>query len=130
MLNEVDDWRSPATRDLFGAILALPDQPAAERFFRDLCTLRELHDLAQRWQVARLLDAGLHYGDISRLTGASTATITRIAAWLKHGAGGYRDALSRSRRRPKRNPPQDARGAKTGGAKAGGTKGEKNRAVR
>jgi TrpR-related protein YerC/YecD len=72
---------------------------AAERFFRDLCTLGELHDLAQRWQVVRLLDDGRHYGDIARLTGASTATITRIASWLRHGTGGYRDALDRRRAR-------------------------------
>jgi TrpR-related protein YerC/YecD len=98
MLSDADDWRSPATDELFAAILALPDRPAAERFFRDLCTLRELRDLAQRWQVVQLLDAGLHYADISRLTGASTATITRIASWLNHGAGGYREALGRRRR--------------------------------
>ena len=45
--------------------------------------------------VVRLLDAGMHYGDISRRTGASTATITRIASWLKHGEGGYREMLDR-----------------------------------
>jgi uncharacterized protein YerC len=44
-----------------------------------------------------LLDEGLHYGDISRRTGASTATITRIASWLKHGEGGYREMLDRLR---------------------------------
>jgi uncharacterized protein YerC len=42
-----------------------------------------------------MLDAGLHYGEISRKTGASTATITRIASWLNHGEGGYREALDR-----------------------------------
>ena len=96
MLNSPDAWRTPATDDLFDAILALPDRAAAERFFRDLCTLRELHDLAQRWQVVRLLDAGRHYAEIARETGASTATITRIAAWLHHGTGGYREALGRT----------------------------------
>ena len=94
MLNG-DEWRTSATRDLLDAIVALPDRAAAERFFRDLCTLRELHDLAQRWEVVRLLDEGRHYGEISRLTGASTATITRIAQWLHHGTGGYREALER-----------------------------------
>ncbi len=53
--------------------------------------------MAQRWAVARLLDAGMHYAQISRQTGASTATITRIASWLHHGEGGYRDALERLR---------------------------------
>lgn len=95
MTEEPADWRSPATHDLLDAILALPDREAAARFFRDLCTLREIHDLAQRWQVVQLLADGRHYGEISRTTGASTATVTRIAQWLNHGTGGYRDALAR-----------------------------------
>lgn len=98
-LPDVEDWRSPATDELFDTILALPDRREAERFFRDLCTLRELHEMAQRWQVVRLLDEGRHYAEISTLTGASTATITRVAAWLNHGTGGYRAALERRDRR-------------------------------
>jgi TrpR-related protein YerC/YecD len=95
MTSSPDEWRGPATDDLFDAILALPDKSAAERFFRDLCTLRELRDLSQRWQVVQLLDLGRHYGEIARETGASTATVTRIAQWLHHGTGGYREALAR-----------------------------------
>ncbi len=96
-MREFEDWRTPATSDLVDAILALPDRDEAERFLRDLCTLREIHDLAQRWHVVRLLQEGLHYADISGRTGASTATITRIASWLHHGTGGYRAALARTK---------------------------------
>lgn len=95
MLNEPEGWRSPATDDLFDTVLTLRTRTEAEAFFRDLCTLGELRDLTQRWQVVRLLEQGRHYADISRETGASTATITRIASWLRHGAGGYRLALVR-----------------------------------
>ena len=101
-----DDWRTPDVEALFRAILALESGDEAERFFRDLCTLGELRDMAQRWAVVRMLDAGLHYAEISRRTGASTATITRIASWLHHGEGGYRamldklDAMSRAGSRP------------------------------
>ena len=52
--------------------------------------------MAQRWAVVRMLEAGMHYAEISRRTGASTATITRIASWLHHGEGGYRLMLDRS----------------------------------
>jgi TrpR-related protein YerC/YecD len=90
-----DDWRTPDAQALFEAILRLDSVEDAERFFRDLCTLNELRDMAQRWAVVRLLDEGLHYGEISRTTGASTATITRIASWLHHGEGGYESALER-----------------------------------
>lgn len=90
-----DSWRTDEANALFDAILRLDTPEEAERFFRDLCTLGELRDLAMRWSVARLLDQGLHYADISSRTGASTATITRIAAWLRHGEGGYRLMLDR-----------------------------------
>jgi TrpR-related protein YerC/YecD len=95
MTSEPMDWRSPAVDDLLDAIAALPDRDTAGSFLRDLCTLRELHDMAQRWQVVQLLDMGRHYGEIARETGASTATITRIAQWLNHGTGGYKAALAR-----------------------------------
>jgi TrpR-related protein YerC/YecD len=92
-----ESWRTAETIALFDAILRLEDRDEVERFFRDLCTLGELRDMAQRWAVVRLLDDGLHYAEISRLTGASTATITRIASWLHHGEGGYRLMLDRTR---------------------------------
>jgi len=92
-----DDWRTPDTQALFSAILALESPDETERFFRDLCTLNELRDMAQRWAVVRLLDQGKHYAEISRETGASTATITRIASWLNHGEGGYRSVLDKTR---------------------------------
>jgi len=91
------DWRSTDVDELIGALLRLESPDEAARFLRDLCTLGEIHDLAQRWAVVRRLDAGEHYAAISRETGASTATITRIASWLKHGEGGYREALARSK---------------------------------
>ena len=90
-----DDWRTPDVEALFVAILALDDLDETARFFRDLCTLNELRDMAQRWAVVRMLDSGMHYGEISRTTGASTATITRIASWLNHGEGGYRAILAK-----------------------------------
>jgi TrpR-related protein YerC/YecD len=94
-----DDWRTGEVEELVSAILRLESVAEAEAFFRDLCTLGELRDMAQRWAVVRMLDQGMHYGEISRRTGASTATITRIASWLNHGEGGYRLVLERTRRR-------------------------------
>ena len=91
----MDEWRSTDVDELIATLLRLDDADEAARFLRDLCTLGELRDLAQRWAVVRRLDAGEHYASISRETGASTATITRIASWLNHGEGGYRAALAR-----------------------------------
>src|SRR3954465_926268 len=90
-----DHGKNPAGGALLEAILRLESIDDTERFFRDLCTLNELRDMAQRWAVVRMLDAGLHYADISRRTGASPATIPRIASWLNHGEGGYRAMLEK-----------------------------------
>jgi len=92
-----DDWKTEDAEALVDALLSLRDRDEAERFLRDLLTLNELRDLSMRWSVARLLAQGLHYADISQRTGASTATITRIASWLHHGEGGYRLLLDRLR---------------------------------
>ena len=82
-------------RDLFEAILELEDADEVERFLRDLCTLSELQAMAHRWEVAKLVEGGLPYQEISRQTGASTTTVTRVAHWLRYGEGGYRLALER-----------------------------------
>jgi TrpR-related protein YerC/YecD len=95
MITGRDTWRTRELENLFDAILRLETPEEAEAFFRDLCTLGELHDMAQRWAVVRMLEDGKHYAEISRETGASTATITRINTWLQHGEGGYRLMLDR-----------------------------------
>jgi TrpR-related protein YerC/YecD len=96
-MTETVSLPNEAVGSLLDAIVRLETADEARAFFRDLCTLGELHDLAQRWAVVRLLDQGLHYVEISTLTGASTATITRIAQWLHHGEGGYLRALEKMR---------------------------------
>jgi TrpR-related protein YerC/YecD len=88
-------WANDEIRDLLRTILALRSPNEAERFFRDLCTLAELEAMAHRWQVAKLVDEGLPYHEVSRRTGASTTTVTRVAHWLRHGEDGYRLALDR-----------------------------------
>lgn len=95
MADRSHPWRTDEMRDLFETILGLEDPDEVERFLRDLCTLSELQAMAHRWEVAKLLERGLPYHEISKLTGASTTTVTRVAHWLRHGEGGYRLALER-----------------------------------
>ena len=96
MTTQSDDWRNDQTAALFDAVLSLETIEEAAAFFRDLCTRRELTDLSHRWHVVQLLDQGMPYREIAEQTGASTATITRINQWLRHGSGGYRLALDRT----------------------------------
>ena len=91
---------------LFEAILALKDQEECRAFFQDLCTVAELKAMAQRLEVAQLLDhassnslllldQGLIYNDILQRTGASSATISRVNRALQYGADGYKTVLPR-----------------------------------
>ena len=88
-------WATAEMDNLLETVLRLETLDEAERFFRDLCTLAELEAMAHRWQVAKLVDQGLPYHEVSRKTGASTTTVTRVAHWLRHGEDGYRLALDR-----------------------------------
>ncbi len=88
--------------ELADAIVALRNRDEARRFLRDLCTLSELQALSHRLQIARLLDEGkLSYLEIATRAGGSTATVTRVAEWLRAGTGGYRLVLDRLSRRRK-----------------------------
>ncbi len=89
--------KDPRVKELFEVIVHLEDPEECARFFRDLCTLTELKAMAERWQVVQLVSEEIPYREISERTGASTATITRIAHWLKYGEDGYRFMLERVR---------------------------------
>jgi|SRR5581483_5119528 len=89
----------PGLDDLADALLVLRTRDEARRFLRDLCTVGELEALAHRWQIAGLVDSGRSYLEIADTVRTSTATVTRVAHWLRHGAGGYALALERTARR-------------------------------
>ena len=80
---------------LFEAILQLKTAQECQAFFEDLCTIKEIMDMTQRFDVAKLLDAGKNYQEICRATGASTATICRVNKCLNYGSQGYRTAMDR-----------------------------------
>lgn len=82
---------------LADAFLTLRTRDEVQRFLRDLCTLPELEALAHRWQTVLLLEEGRPYVEIAGRVPTSTATVTRVAQWLRHGTGGYRTALERVR---------------------------------
>lgn len=87
--------KSPWVDQLFSAFLLLRNPEECYRFFEDLCTVQEIQSMAQRLEVARLLDAGHKYGDIVQQTGASSATVSRVKRSLQYGADGYKLILAR-----------------------------------
>lgn len=81
-----------ATKDiekLFETILQLDTIGECYRFFEDVCTIKEVQDMAQRLKVAHMLQEKHSYQDIVNETKASTATISRVAKSLTYGAEGY-----------------------------------------
>ena len=81
--------------ELFKAILSLETEEECYRFFEDVCTINEIHAIAQRLQVAKLLNEKKTYTEIESITKASTATISRINKCLVYGADGYKIVLER-----------------------------------
>ena len=81
---------------LFEAILSLESVEECYSFFEDVCTIREILDIAQRLKAARMLKDGENYAVISRETGMSTATISRVSKCLEYGSGGYDLAIERT----------------------------------
>lgn len=80
---------------LFEAILSLETVEDCYDFFDDLCTIKELSEMAKRMSGAKMLDDNRVYTDITEKTGLSTATISRINRCLKYGSGGYRNVLDK-----------------------------------
>lgn len=80
---------------LFKAVLNLESLEECYRFFEDLCTVPELKALSQRLQVAKLLTQNRKYSDIVNITGASTATISRVNRTLQYGDDGYKIVFER-----------------------------------
>lgn len=92
-----ENWRSELTDQLCKAIVALESEEEACDFLVDVATIGEIRSLAQRLEVARLLENGDTYPQISQQTGVSSATISRVKRFLEYGADGYRLVLDRQK---------------------------------
>jgi TrpR-related protein YerC/YecD len=93
-------------RRLYRAFAETGDPEQVAAFMEDLCTIREIHEMAQRLTVAFMLESGQSYAAIEKKTGTSTTTTARVSKCLNYGAGGYRAVIDRERQ-------QDSRGAQT-----------------
>jgi len=80
---------------LFAGILTLQTKEECYAFFEDVCTIKELQAMAQRFRVAEQLSVNKNYNAIQAETGASSATISRVNKCLLYGSGGYTTALQR-----------------------------------
>ncbi|MBE6651373.1 MAG: TrpR-related protein YerC/YecD [Ruminococcaceae bacterium] len=91
----MDKLHTQDVDNLFRAILCLESVDECYRFFEDACTVKEILDIAQRLKAAKMLMNGENYAVVSKTTGMSTATISRVNKCLEYGGGGYRAVLEK-----------------------------------
>ena len=89
------DYHNESTERLFRAITAISSPEECRAFFEDLCTIREIQDMSQRFDTAILLSKGYSYQKIAEKYSISTATISRVNRCLAYGDGGYKTAIKK-----------------------------------
>ena len=93
MANRIDE----DTDVLLKAFITLKNEEECLNFLKDLCTVKEIQDMAQRLKVAFLLDEKMTYAEIAEQTGVSSATINRVNNSLRYGSSGYREVIDNLR---------------------------------
>lgn len=88
-------WHNESIEELCKALLTLRTERECSAFLEDICTIREIQDIAQRLAVARMLQEGKSYNIIRSATGASSATISRVSRCCEYGTGGYATVIRR-----------------------------------
>ena len=88
-------FRCESVDRLFQTILNLESIEECYEYFADICTIKEVQDMAQRLDTAILLNEGLSYQKIIEQIDVSSATIGRVSKCLNYGSGGYRNAINK-----------------------------------
>jgi len=89
----MDKIRTPDVENLLLVLSKVKDKDECYKLLMDVCTIKEIKDMAQRLETARLLSGGKSYNEIVEQVGASSATISRVNRCLQYGEGGYKKAL-------------------------------------
>ena len=85
----------PMRQELYKEILKLETVEEAEKFFDDLCTIKELESMSQRLTAAKMLLDGKTYNEIVEDTDISSATLARVSKCVRYGNGGYKNIISK-----------------------------------
>ena len=91
----MSNWHNQSTDELCDALLSLKTKEECYAFLDDICTIKEALDISQRLSVAKMLKKGVSYTKITKETGASAATISRVSKCCEYGAGGYDIVINR-----------------------------------
>ncbi len=80
------------TADLYSLLLSLETVEDCKALFADLCTDKEIEQMAQRVRAAKLLKEGKTYAQVIEETEISSATLSRVSRCVQYGEG-YRKFL-------------------------------------
>jgi len=89
------NYRNESLEILVKALLSLETEEECYSLLDDLCTVKELQDLSQRFETAVLLSEGMNYLQIAEMAGTSSATISRVNRCLQYGSGGYARVINK-----------------------------------
>lgn len=88
-------FRNKSIDRLFQTMLNLESIEECYQYFSDICTIKEVQDMAQRLDTAILLSEGYSYQKIAEKVEVSSATIVRVSKCLNYGSGGYNKAIKK-----------------------------------
>lgn len=88
-------YYNDSVKRLFNTITSMQSEEECRAFFEDLCTIKEIQDMAQRLDTAVLLDEGMSYQKIAEKVNVSAATISRVSRCLNYGTNGYHNAIEK-----------------------------------
>ena len=89
------NFSTPSIDRFFESILNLNSVEECYKYFEDICTIKEIQNMAQRLDTAILISQGHNYQTIAEKADVSTATVVRVGRCLKYGSGGYKDAIEK-----------------------------------
>ena len=74
-------------RELYKLIAQIDDPALIEALFDDLCTRKEVSNMAERIYAAKLLLAGNTYNQVMAQANISSATLSRVSRCVQYGRG-------------------------------------------
>jgi len=75
------------TDALYELIAGITDPTDCKALFQDLCTAKEIENMAGRVYAAKLLLEGKTYNQIMELADISSATLSRVSRCVQYGEG-------------------------------------------
>lgn len=74
-------------RNLYDVICRLENPEDCSALFDDLCTTKEVENMAERLHAARLLMDGNTYNQVMAQANISSATLSRVSRCVQQGKG-------------------------------------------